>query len=56
MVQVFALLLLSEIELGNDKYLALLNFVLKINADLSNDLGNLFQTVLFAMIENTMMV
>ena len=42
--------LLSEITLGNDGNFTLLNFVTKINADLSNDLGNLLNRTI-AMIE-----
>lgn len=42
--------LLSEIQLGNDGNFTLPNFVTKINADLSNDLGNLLNRTI-AMIE-----
>ena len=42
--------LLSEITLGNDGNFTLPNFVTKINADLSNDLGNLLNRTI-AMIE-----
>ena len=42
--------LLSEIQLGNDGNFTLSNFVTKINADLSNDLGNLLNRTI-AMIE-----
>lgn len=42
--------LLSEIQLGNDGNFTLPNFVTKINADLSNDLGNLLNRTI-AMIQ-----
>ena len=42
--------LLSEITLGHDGNFTLPNFVTKINADLSNDLGNLLNRTI-AMIE-----
>ena len=42
--------LVNEVHLGNDGNFSLPNFITKINADLSNDLGNLFNRTL-AMIE-----